>query len=120
MVLETVKLKEVCKNLLGSIEFASIESESNLLELSSSDDKLIINFTNGEYFISTSTDYLSTEDNIFAVIKSETFLQLISKITTELVEISTVDNYLLIKLFNNLCFFCKLFFIKIKIDLIFL
>lgn len=100
MILKVEKLKEAGKKILGAVDTDSsvkgIIYGYDTLELRAVNNKLQLNVTNGEYYVSVSLDYYIEED-FRAVIDAKVFLNLISKLTTEDVELVMDDKSLIVR-----------------------
>ena len=91
MILKVEKFQEACKKILGAVDTDSaikgVIYGYDTLELNASNNKLQLNVSNGEYYASVSLDY-AVEEGFRAVIDAKVFLTLISKLTTEDVELT--------------------------------
>ena len=100
MILKVEKFQEACKKILGAVDTDSaikgIIYGYDTLELDASNGKLQLNVTNGEYYASVALDY-AVEEGFRAVIDAKVFLTLISKLTTEDVELTLDERALIVK-----------------------
>ena len=96
MIIDTEKLKEVCKDMMYSMDTVSTSVESSLIALSSDNDKLKLEVTNREYYVSTLLPVEVMSESFYAAIKADIFLKLIPKLTTKQVELELIDNTLIV------------------------
>lgn len=96
MVIKTKDLQEVAKKALSAIDTSISSTITEVVELQSQGDSLTINITNNEYYVSSIIKTTSVE-NILATVNAKIFLGLVSKITTEDIELSTNNNTLIVK-----------------------
>lgn len=97
MVFKIDELKDVCSNILAAVETNTFSNLGNTLELKVEGNKFIMCVTNKEYFVKVSLSLADETNNIHATVEANTFLKLISRMTTEYVELKTEDTYLIIK-----------------------
>lgn len=90
MILKTLEFKEACQTILFAIDNKGVSLFDETLELVTQGNVLNLNVTNREYFV-TVKFALESEETFRAAVNAKTFLSLISKITTDTVEL-TVDN----------------------------
>lgn len=99
MIIKVKKFQEACKKILGAVETDSelkgVVSAYDTLEVCASNNKLQLNVSNGEYFASVSLDY-AMDGEFRAVIDAKVFLTLISKLTTEDVELDLTERALVV------------------------
>lgn len=101
MELKAKEFKELCKVILGAVDGTSSQSiVSETLELKVENKKLYLSVTNREYFVTVKM-FVDTEESLRAVVDAKKFLSLISKITSETIDLSVVDNSLLVKANGN-------------------
>ena len=96
MIIKTKDLQEVCKKALSAIDTSISATITEVVELQSQGDSLTISITNNEYYVSSIIKTTSVE-NILATVNAKIFLGLVSKITTENIELSIEDNTLIVK-----------------------
>ena len=96
MILKTKEFKEVCSSILSAIDSDGISKLTETLELVTIGKVLYLNVTNMEYYVSRKFE-LSEEEELHATVKGDVFLKLIDKITTEDIELTVGENYLLVK-----------------------
>ena len=100
MILKTLEFKEACQNILFAIDNKDVSLFNETLELVANGDTLNLNITNREYYVTVKFN-LETAENFKASVNAKTFLSLISKITTETLELSTEGNKLKVKANGN-------------------
>lgn len=96
MILQTKEFKEVCKTVLAAIDNKESSLFTETLELKTHDGVLDLNVTNREYFL-TANFKLNEDEEFSAAVNASLFLNLISKLTTETIEITKEDNNIKIK-----------------------
>jgi len=96
MIIKTQSLQEVCKGIMDAVDASNNVLVTETLELKSTQGKLFLSVTNREYFVTVSLD-INTDEEIHAVISASLFLQLVSKITTDSIELVIKDNALVVK-----------------------
>ena len=96
MIIKTKELQEVCKGILEAVDETNNVTVTETLELRVESGKMYLSVTNKEYFITVSLD-INTEEKMKAVISASLFLKLVSKITTEDIDLSMVNNALVVK-----------------------
>lgn len=95
MILRINELQEKCKIILNAVDSNSFSLLTDTLELISKNGTLEMNVTNKEYFVSVKLP-VNEEDSIKATVNASLFLKLISKITTDTVELKTEKTNLII------------------------
>lgn len=99
MILKVKKFQEACKKILGAVdtdsEIKGVVYGYDTMEINASNGKLQLNVSNGEYYASVALDY-SLDEEFRAVIDAKVFLTLISKLTTEDVELILTDKALVV------------------------
>lgn len=96
MILETSNFKIACSKILSAIDNNNLSEINDILELKVDDNVLYLNSTNKEYYISIKFP-LAQNENFKATIKAETFLKLISQITTDTITLTTTESNLIVK-----------------------
>lgn len=96
MILKTEKFQESCKKILDAVDSNVLSVVSETLELKTEGNILFMNVTNKEYFVEVKID-LETALDFHATVDANLFLNLISKITTKDIELTVVDNTLVVK-----------------------
>lgn len=100
MILQTKEFKEVCKTVLAAIDNKESSLFTETLELKANGNRLDLNITNREYFL-TANFTLSSEENFDAAVNASLFLNLISRLTTDTIEIKQENNNITIKANGN-------------------
>lgn len=96
MIIKTTDLQNVAKKALSAIDTTIASSITEVVELKSTGNSLTINITNNEYYVSSIIETTSNEE-LLAVVNAKIFLGLVSKITTEEIELSTTKDTLIVK-----------------------
>ena len=100
MILQTKEFKEVCKTVLAAIDNKESTLFTETLELKADGTVLDLNITNREYYL-TAKFTLNTPEKFVAAVNARLFLNLISKLTTETIEIKQESNNITIKANGN-------------------
>ena len=101
MLIKTKEFQEVCKGILEAVDESAEEKYKDTLDLQVKDGKILLSVTNRrEYFVTASLTTDSDEE-LHAVISASLFLKLISKLTTETMDMSVVNNALVVKSNGN-------------------
>lgn len=95
--IETKEFQKLCKNLLDAVDTRSTSTVSEVLELKSSGNSLLLNITNEEYYVSTKMDFNNVLSEFKAVVNASLFLGLVSKITTTSIGLDIDGNSLVVK-----------------------
>lgn len=99
MIIKTENLQEISNKILQAVDTdatTSITSNGDKIELVVVNGQLQLNVTNKEYYARVVIDNVPNED-FRATVDAKVFLNLISKLTTETVELTTNSNMLQIK-----------------------
>lgn len=96
MVLKTKEFKKMAAIILNAVESGG----ADILELQTKDNVLYLNVTNNEYYVSVKF-LLDREETFHATVNADLFLKLVAQITTENLELSCSDKYVLIKANGN-------------------
>lgn len=100
MILKVKQFQEACKKILGAVdtdsELKGVVGAYDALEVRALNNKLQLNVGNGEYFASVTLDY-PLDEEFRAVIDAKVFVTLISKLTTEEVELTMDEKALIVK-----------------------
>lgn len=97
MIVKVKEFQEVCKNILSAVDTTTTNAtENETVELSGAGKVLTMSVTNKEYFVTAKSPTLS-DDELFASVDAKLFLTLISKITTDELELSVEGNALIVK-----------------------
>ena len=96
MILRTDEFKDACKTILAAIDNKESTLFTETLELKAKDRILKLNVTNREYFCTV--EFPLESDEVFdAAVNASVFLRLISKLTTDTIEIVKEKTYIKIK-----------------------
>ena len=103
MILETQKLQKIITKILWALDTDNSKSNNpteikvgDKLELVVNDGKLYLNVTNKDYYVRATINDVQDE-NFRAVVNAKLFLNLISKLTTEQIELTTTSTVLIAK-----------------------
>lgn len=96
MIIGLKEFSSSCKSILEAVDTTGTSLTSEALELVADNGTLTLNVTNGEYFAKTLTKVDSLE-GFRATVNAKLFLSLISKMTTDTIELSTNQNFLMVK-----------------------
>lgn len=91
MKLKTEQFRDACTTIKGAIDSKGGSLYTETLELIGSNNHLSMNVTNREYL--ASVGFTTEVDNFFASVNAKLFLDLISKITTDEIELEVLDTY---------------------------
>ena len=96
MILNTVNFKDACKTILAAIDNKESTLFTETLELKAKDRVLRLNITNREYYCTV--EFSIESDEVFnAAVNASVFLRLISKLTTDTIELIREDTFIKIK-----------------------
>ena len=96
MILRIEDIKDICSNILLAVDSNELSKITETLELKVKDKTLFINVTNKEYYVTFKVPLFEDID-FHATVNAELFLNLIKKTTTETIELTLADNYLILK-----------------------
>jgi len=96
MILNSKAFTEACSYILEAIDNKNSSLFTETLELVASGRVLNLNVTNREYFVSVKFN-LEEDADLKAAVNAKLFLSLISKITSETIEITPEQNFIKIK-----------------------
>lgn len=96
MVIKTKEFKDVCSTILNAVDNSELSTLTETLELKADGGNLLLNVTNGEYYITVKFP-LDVEETLHASVNANLFLKLVSAITTENIELEAKKQYLQIK-----------------------
>ena len=96
MILQTKDFKEVCKTVLAAIDNKEPSLFNETLELKAEGNNLDLNITNREYYL-TAKFTLGSDEQFSAAVNASLFLNLISKLTTDTIEITKESNNIKVK-----------------------
>ena len=95
MIFRIDELKDVCGVILAAVD-SSIDSVINeTIELKVENNQFTLNVTNREYYVKVKLG-ISSEEEFHATVNANLFLKLISKITTDTVELKIDDTNLIV------------------------
>lgn len=95
-IIRSEDLKDVCSKILTAVDSTELSLVTETLELVANGDVLTVGVTNREYFAEVKLK-LEDVNNFRATVNATLFLKLISQITTDTIELSVVDNILVVK-----------------------
>lgn len=96
MILNTQELRNVTDKILMAVDTSEISTITETLQLEMVDETLTIAVTNKEYY-ATVKIYVGYREDFYATVNANLFLKLIAQTTSEEIELTTNDKYLLIK-----------------------
>ena len=96
MILKTDKFRENCTIIKAAIDNKNVSLYSETLELNATGNVLNMNVTNREYYVTVSFN-LEEAANFKAAVNAKLFLDLISKITSNTIDIDVVNDTLKVK-----------------------
>ena len=95
MIFRINEFKESCNNL-STLDSKNITIYNDVLELKIISNSLVMSIANKEYFVSVSIPVENADNSFHATVNANLFLKLISKITTDTVELNIEGTNLLI------------------------
>ena len=95
-IIRSEDLKDVCSKILTAVDSTELSLVTETLELIATGDTLVVGVTNREYFAEVKLK-LEDVNDFRATVNATLFLKLISQITTDTIELSVVDNTLVVK-----------------------
>ena len=96
MIIKSEKLKDVSKKILTVLNSTEFSSDEEALQLKAIDNNLYLRISNSEYYASIKLD-IEYPEEMNATVNAPLFLKLINQITTEDVDISLTEKYLMVK-----------------------
>ncbi len=96
MILNSKAFTEACQSILFAIDNKNASLFTETLELVADGDVLNMNVTNREYYVSIAFN-LEESVKFKAAVNAKLFLSLISKITSDTIELTAEDNFIKIK-----------------------
>ena len=98
MIIKTKLLQDSCKKILDAVDSGNIINKvvSETIEIDARERALHLNVTNKEYYVSVRIE-LDSDAELHAVVDAKLFLNLISKLSTNDVEMTATDTALVIK-----------------------
>lgn len=96
MIIETINIQNACSKILKAVDSNVLSEITETVELLAKNGAFTISVTNKEYFVKIS---LPIEEDVVlhATVNANTFLKLISQITTETIELNSTEKELIIK-----------------------
>jgi hypothetical protein len=95
-IIRSEDLKDVCSKILTAVDSTELSLVTETLELIAHNDTLTVAVTNREYFAEVKLK-LDDVNDFHATVNATLFLKLISQITTDTIELSVVENTLVVK-----------------------
>lgn len=96
MIIRTELLQESCSKLLSAVDSNVLSSITDTLEISAEKDLFVMSVTNREYFVRISIE-TPVEKQFYATVNASLFLKLVSKVTSETIELIIEDRSLLVR-----------------------
>lgn len=96
LTLKTNDFKEVANLILSATDSSELSTLTETLELKTEGNTLYLNTTNKEYYSSVAFE-LDNPESFHATVNANLFLKLIAALTTETLELSLTDQYVIIK-----------------------
>ena len=100
MIIKTEDFKDVCSTVLAATDGSELSTLTETLELKTQGSALYLNVTNKEYYVSVKFP-LEHEETFHAAVNATLFLKLISQITSDSIELTTTDKYVMVKANGN-------------------
>lgn len=96
MIVRTDVFKEICTKILAAVDTSVNTPITGTIALTAKEGLFCVVCTNMRYYVEVRTE-VDIESQFEAAINAGAFLKLISQVTTEVVEMSLKDTYLLVK-----------------------
>lgn len=96
MIIRREDLQQTCSILIQTVDANSLSLVTETLELKTNGNMLFMNITNREYYAQVRIDVGSAE-SFHASVNANLFLKLVAQITTDTIELTIVDNTLMLK-----------------------
>lgn len=96
MIIRTELLQESCSKILSAVDSNVLSAVTETLELKGSENLFTMAVTNREYFVEIKIE-TTIEESFHATVNANLFLKLISKVTSETIELNTDSNSLFVK-----------------------
>ena len=96
MIFRIDELKDTCNIILSAVDSTAGSVINETLELKVEDGKFVMCVTNREYYVKVKLTTAVDDENFHATVNANIFLKLISKITTDTVELKISNNNLVI------------------------
>jgi len=94
MIIDAVKLKDACKKINSANEKSGLSTYIGKVELKTDNSILYMNITNAEYFVEVKIQ--NTQEEFHATVDADLFVKLITKLSTDNIEMTTTDTSLFI------------------------
>lgn len=96
MIINSDSLKDISAKILAAVDTSEISTLTETLEMIVVDNNLYVTVTNKEYCVQTRL-YLGYNEEFHTTVNAKLFLNLVSKTTTEDIELTVTDNCLMFK-----------------------
>ena len=96
MIIRSEDFRAICSKILAAADSNSLSPITETVELRTENTFLYVSVTNMEYFARCKFD-LGIEESFHATVNADLFLKLVSQITTDTIELSVRDNYMILK-----------------------
>ena len=100
MIIRTELLQDSCSKILNAVDSNVLSAVTETLEITAKDNVFKMAVTNREYFVEVTMD-IEVKDELHATVNANLFLKLISKVTSETIELISDGNSLHIKCNGN-------------------
>lgn len=100
MIIRTELLQDSCSKILSAVDSNVLSAVTETLEITAKDNVFTMAVTNREYFVEVEMD-IEVKDELHATVNANLFLRLISKVTSETIELESDGNSLHIKCNGN-------------------
>ena len=100
MIIRTELLQESCAQILNAVDSNVLSAITETLEIEVKDNLFKMAVTNREYFVSIEIN-IESKETLHATVNANLFLRLVSKITSETIELTTDTNILYVKCNGN-------------------
>lgn len=96
MILRIEEMQNACSKILAAVDSNNLSILTETLQLKTEGRSLYISVTNREYFAKVRIE-IDTVTDFHATVNANLFLKLISQITTDTIEMTVVDNSLVLR-----------------------
>ena len=100
MIIRTELLQDSCAKILSAVDSNVLSAVTETLEITAKDNVFTMAVTNREYFVEVKMD-IEVKEELHATVNANLFLRLISKVTSETIELMNDGNSLHIKCNGN-------------------
>lgn len=97
ITLKTSLIKEIASKISKGVTKENLTRTAEMLEIKASKDGLVLAVTNTQFYLAIKLNLESVVEDLHATIDADTFIKLIQKTTTDEIELSLQENYLLFK-----------------------